>query len=296
MIHGQASAPDASGTRVDHRRGVRGAAETADDDAKEAASGAEGSPILRLATRIGLAMLGVVHVVIGGIAISAATHSGGGEADQSGAMSQIARSLGGDILLWLMFVALGALAFWQVAQFVLVHERTAVKRWGRRISEGGKCIAYAVLAISALVFALGGRQSSQHTLETTSRWLLSAPGGAIVVFIVGGTVVGVGIGFLVIGVRAGFRKLLRMPSGGWRVVVTVVGVIGYVAKGIALGVVGAFFVIAAVTGNARAAGGMDPALKLMRHVAFGNTALVLLGCGLIVYGLFCGIRAVRGKL
>ena len=56
--------------------------------AKNAARTATESPAFRTMARIGYVVLGVLHIVIGVIAISVAT-GGGGEADQGGAMEMI---------------------------------------------------------------------------------------------------------------------------------------------------------------------------------------------------------------
>lgn len=251
---------------------------------------------MRVLARCGFVMLGLVHIIIGAIAISVATHAGGGEADQSGAMSQIARTGGGIVLLWVMAIALAALTVWQIAQVILVREREVPKRWAKRASEAGKGIAYAVLAVLAVIFAFGGRASSHRTSETTSQHLLATPGGVFVVAAIGLVVFSIGAGFVFLGVRGSFRKQLRMPSGAIGRAITVVGVVGYVAKGVALDVVGVLFVIAAVTGDAQKAGGLDSALRSLRHLAFGELLLWIVGCGLIVYGVYCGIRAVRARL
>jgi hypothetical protein len=275
---------------------ARDAADAAADGAEEVAETADRSVPFRLLARTGFAVLGIVHIVVGAIAISAATHAGGGEADPSGAMSQIARTNGGVLVLWLMVIALSALTLWQATQVVLVRDSRAAKRWGRRTSEAGKGIVYAFLAVTALVFALGGHRSSQRLTQSLSGWLLQAPGGAIVVALAGFIVFGIGVGFVVLGARRSFRRQLRMPAGHPGTIVTVVGAVGYIAKGVALDIVGVLFVIAAVTGDAQDAGGLDPALKSLRGLASGEVLLWIVGFGLIVYGVYCGIRVVLAKL
>ena len=57
-----------------------------------AARAAQDSTVFRVIARIGYVVLGIVHIVIGIIAISVATGSGGGEADQGGAMESIQKA------------------------------------------------------------------------------------------------------------------------------------------------------------------------------------------------------------
>ena len=74
-------------------------------------------------------------------------------------------------------------------------------------------LAYAVVGVLALVFALGGRPSAAESGYDVSATLIAVPGGAWLLIAVGLATLGVGIGFVVAGVRRRFRRLLRMPSG-----------------------------------------------------------------------------------
>ncbi|HHT12827.1 MAG TPA: DUF1206 domain-containing protein, partial [Propionibacterium sp.] len=69
------------------------------------------------------------------------------------------------------------------------------------------------------------------------------------------------------------------------------GTAGYVAKGVAIGVVGVLFVVAVVTRNPEEAGGLDGALKKLVELPFGVAILLLVAAGLIMYGIFCFARA-----
>ena len=71
---------------------------------------------------------------------------------------------------------------------------------------------------------------------------------------------------------------------------------GYVAKGIAIAVVGVLFVAAAVTADPEKAGGLDAALKSLAALPFGTVILWLVGAGLIIYGVFCFARARYARM
>ena len=79
----------------------------------EAAS-ASRSPALRILARTGYVFIGLVHILIGVIALQV-DRGQGGEADQSGAIASIASKPGGPVLLWAGLVACGALAVWMVS-------------------------------------------------------------------------------------------------------------------------------------------------------------------------------------
>ena len=76
---------------------------------KSAARAAQDSTAFRVIARIGYVVLGILHIVIGVIAISIAT-GGGGEADQGGALEQIQKTPAGVFLLWTIVIGLAALA------------------------------------------------------------------------------------------------------------------------------------------------------------------------------------------
>ena len=77
--------------------------------------------------------------------------------------------------------------------------------------------------------------------------VLAFPLGGLVLGAVGLNVLGVGVGFVVMGLRRSFHEKVRLPDGAGGAVLTALGVFGFVAKGVALGVVGVLLVIAAVT-------------------------------------------------
>ncbi|MFB2600439.1 DUF1206 domain-containing protein [Herbiconiux sp. P17] len=255
------------------------------------------SRIFHVLARSGFAVNGLLHILIGGIAIGIALHGGqGGDADQSGALQGLSDTPGGLVVLWISVVGLFALGLWEVAQVILAADADAKKKWGKRATEAGKAVVYFVLGSTALVFALGGSSDSSENSQSASATLLATPGGVFLLVAVGLAVVGFGIGFISIGIRRTFRKLIHTPAGAAGRAVTVLGVVGYIAQGIALGVVGVLFVVAAVTYDAEKAAGLDGALKSLTDLPFGIVVLVAIGVGLIFYGLFLGARARLARL
>ncbi|MFF2370237.1 DUF1206 domain-containing protein [Agromyces sp. NPDC058110] len=266
------------------------------DTLKSTASAARQSRAFRLLARSGFAVLGLVHVVIGAIAISVAIGAGGGEADQSGAMQQIARVPFGIVVLWAIVLGLAALGVWQVAEALLVQEPDAKKKWGNRVKELGTALAYFATGATALVFALGGSSDSSESSTSLSATLLATPGGVFLLVLIGLVVIGIGIGFVVSGVRKTFEKQVSLPAGAVGRGIRTLGVVGYLAKGIVLGVVGVLFVVAALTHDPEQAGGIDAALKSLAALPFGQVILWLVGAGLIVYGAYCFARARYAKV
>jgi hypothetical protein len=265
------------------------------DSAASAARTAQDSTVFRTLARVGYVVLGILHLLIGGIAISIAT-GGGGEADQGGAMQQIQRSPAGVVLLWIIVLGLVALAIWQIAEAVLERDPDAKKKWGHRIKFLGTAAAYVAIAGTALVYALGGQSQSSDSSQSFSARLLAAPAGVALLVLVGLIVVAVGGAFVVRGITRAFTKHLELPTGAARKGIIAFGVVGYIAKGIAVGVAGILFVVAALTHDPETAGGLDAALRALAGLPFGVIILWTVGAGLVLYGLFCFARARYARM
>ncbi len=251
--------------------------------------------MFRTIARIGYVVLGVLHIVIGVIAISVAM-GGGGEADQGGAMETIRDTPAGVFLLWAIAIGLVALAAWQIAEAFLERDPDSKKKWGHRIKYIGTALVYIAIAITAVVYAMGGSSDSSESTQTFSAQLMSTPGGIVLLVIVGLGVLGIGIAFIVRGFTRAFEKHLDLPTGVARKGIVTFGIVGYVAKGIAVGVTGVLFVVAAFTHDAEAAGGLDAALHTLAALPFGPVILWVVAAGLIIYGLFCFARARYARM
>ncbi|KDA04926.1 membrane protein [Microbacterium sp. CH12i] len=264
--------------------------------AASTARAAQGSDAFRVLARVGYIVLGILHVLIGAIAISITTGGGGGDADQGGAMQQIQKSSAGVVLLWIIVVGLFALAIWQIAEAVTERDPDTKKKWGYRIKFIGTAFAYLAIAGTALTYALGGQSQSSQSSQSLSAQLLAVPAGVALLVLLGLIVVAIGIAFIVRGITKAFKKNLNLPTGATRSGIVTFGVAGYIAKGIAVAVAGVLFVVAALTHNPEAAGGLDSALRTLAGLPFGTVILWTVGAGLILYGLFCFARARYARM
>ena len=265
------------------------------DSAASAARTAQDSTVFRTLARVGYVVLGILHLLIGGIAISIAT-GGGGEADQGGAMQQIQKAPAGIVLLWVIGLGLVALAIWQIAEALLERDPDAKKKWGHRIKFLGTAAAYVAIAGTAFVYALGGQSQSSDSSQSLSARLLAAPAGVALLVLVGLIVTAVGAAFVVRGITRAFTKHLDLPAGAARKGIVAFGTAGYIAKGIAVGVAGILFVVAALTHDPETAGGLDAALRALAGLPFGVFILWTVGAGLVLYGLFCFARARYARM
>jgi len=263
---------------------------------KAAASAAQNSTVFRTLARIGYVVLGILHILIGFLAISVSTGSSGEQADQGGALQQVADAPAGVLLLWVIVLGLFALAIWQIAEAFLERNPDSKKKWGYRAKYIGTAVAYIAIAITALVYAMGGQSNSSQSSQSFSAQLMASPGGVVLLVLFGLLVAGIGVAFIVRGFTRAFEKHLDLPAGQAAKGIVTFGIIGYVAKGVAIAVTGILFVVAAFTHDPAAAGGLDSALKTLAALPFGTVILWIVGAGLILYGLFCFARARYARM
>ncbi|MGA7205383.1 MAG: DUF1206 domain-containing protein [Specibacter sp.] len=265
------------------------------NDARRAANDAGNSTVVTLIARIGFGASGLMHLIMGYIAVRIALHHGG-ESDQSGAFAQLTKLPGGTFLLWVTVAGLAALALWLLLQAGLGIGSSSKKRWVRSLVSLGKAAAYIALAWTALAFALKRPASSTANTRHASGAILSLPGGQALLILVGLATAGIGGYFIYKGARQKFRDDIRLPGGPSKPAIVVLAMTGYIAKGIAIIAVGVLFVVAAVKVNANDASGLDGGLKSLAALPFGEAILIIIGLGLMAYGLYSFARARLARI
>lgn len=264
------------------------------DSAHGAAARAEDSAALRGLARAGFAMSGLVHILMGWIALRVALGGSGDSADQSGAIAQIAQAPGGRILLGVGAVAMAALALWNLLSAYLQgrRENETAKVVGTAVKLVGKGAVFGALAATAATFALGSSSSSgQQTQDAASPLLTSMIGRGLIV-VAGLVVIGIGGYHVYKGVTRKFEETLQGgPGGKLATAVVVTGVAGFVAKGIALIAVGVLLAWAGIGADPEKASGLDAGLRSMAALPAGTVLLALVGIGLALYGVFSFFRA-----
>ncbi|SFL34299.1 DUF1206 domain-containing protein [Geodermatophilus ruber] len=250
--------------------------------------------------RVGLIAYGVVHLLIAWLALQLAWGGNtGAPADQSGAMATLAEQPVGKPLLWVIAVGMIALAAWQLTEALLWRRglslggeaRTrALKKIGKSVA---KTAVYLALAVLAIRFATGGGQSSSGQQQQETSGVFSWPGGRWLVGIAGLVVIGVGVYLVYKGLSKRFLKEIDLAQAPPKATALVekLGMAGYPAKGVALGLVGGLLVYAAVTFDPAKATGLDGALRTVLAAPFGQLLLTLIAVGIAAFGAFCFIRA-----
>ena len=265
-------------------------------EAKRAAESAESSAAFRGVARAGYVANGVVHALIAAI-VFAVAFGGTGQTDQTGAFNAIAAAPVGFVALWVLAVTLCALGLYHGAEGLLTGGAPGTaSKWGRRAAEWGQALVFIALGLIAASVALGARPDAEKTAEDASRGVLSLVGGPFLLGVVG---VGVGVGgvtFIVMGARRSFESRVEVPGGKTGGLVKTLGVVGFIAKGVALVIIGVSLIVAAVTVEPVAAGGLEGAIQALLVLPLGPWMAGLVGIGLLAYAVFCVFRARYARL
>jgi len=150
---------------------------------------------------------------------------------------------------------------------------------------GGALLAaiYAALGASAASVALGSGSLSSQSQQQTASGVMAWPAGHMIVVVTGLIIIGVGVAEVVKGVTKSFSEEIDTSSMSpvARKGVARLGQVGYIAKGVALGVVGGLLSYAALTFERQNAQGLDGALQAILAQPFGTYLLTAVALGFV---------------
>jgi Domain of Unknown Function (DUF1206) len=264
------------------RRKASGKAEQAGD-----------STSLELVARAGLIAYGVVHLLIGWLAVKIAWSASGKSADTSGALKTLASQPFGKILLWLVAIGLIALALWQASEAVWGYRNSdGAERVRKRATSAASAVIYAALGFSAASTAMGSGASSSQSQKHATSGVLAWPGGRVVVVVAGLIIIGVGVAHVTKGVKKSFAEEIDTSpmAPAARKGVAQLGQVGYIAKGVALGLVGGLLSYATLTAE-RQKQGLDGAMQTILAQPFGKFLLTAAALGFVAFGVFAILQS-----
>jgi Domain of Unknown Function (DUF1206) len=237
--------------------------------------------------KAGLAARGIIYILIGWVAVLVALGQSSHEADQQGALQLLAGKPYGSISLWLLAIGFAAYALWRLSEAAYGVAGDG-KRAGPRLRSLARAAIYAFLAYLAFQVISGARGSQSGQQQDVTAKVMQHPGGRWLIGIAGLVVVIIGLILAMEGVHRTFMKYLRTSqmSPRTRRLVKVLGMIGTVARGVVVVLVGILVIDAAVTHNPASSGGIDKALLTLRDQPAGPILLLLVALGLVIFGLY----------
>jgi hypothetical protein len=245
--------------------------------------------------RAGLAARGVMYVLIGIIAVQVAIHGSHQEADRTGAVRLVAQTAFGSIALWLLVVGFGGMTLWRLSEAIWGSSEASGRKASKRLANLARAVFYAAVTYAILKYALGTGQpsSSDNQSQDLTAAALKYHGGQVLVAIAGVAVAIAGLYVMYRAYKLKFLRHLRMGSASARTrkVVTRLGQVGGIARGIVFATIGVFLVIAAKDADPRQAKGIDSGLRALAHTPLGPWLLIVVALGLVTFGVYSWCEA-----
>ncbi|MBT2444098.1 DUF1206 domain-containing protein [Streptomyces sp. ISL-36] len=247
---------------------------------------------VRAGARAGFVARGVLYLFVGVLAVRIGVTGAHEQADRGGALTEVAATPFGAVLLWALGVGLAGMALWRLTEAVFGAAGPDGDSAGKRALSGVRFVFYAFVSFLVLSFAAGARgsgagSSDRQSQDVTGR-LLGLPGGQ---WWVGAAAVGILVAGLWIAGRAALRKFRKhlkraRMSRSQRLFMDVTGVAGGVSRGLVLAAVGFFALKAAVQFDPAEAKGMDDAIRSFAQAPAGRWLLIAVAAGLLLFGAY----------
>jgi hypothetical protein len=243
--------------------------------------------------RWGIVAKGVLYVLVGAIAVDVSIAGGERVQDRGGALSALADTWYGKVLVGAVALGLLGYAGWRFTEAVLGRtlEGEESAKWWKRLGYVARGLWYLGL-FGVAASALAGADESNGEDRYTAK-VLEWPAGRWIVVAVGLGILGAGVFNLWRGVTGRFRRRLKLRKLDEleERVFTAFGVVGHLARGLVFSLIGVFLVRAAWQYDPAEAIGLDGALAKILRRDYGDTLLGLVAAGLLAYGLYCFVEA-----
>lgn len=243
--------------------------------------------------RVGILSRGVIHLLVGWLAVSLARGDVTARADQRGALAALVRQPLGRVLVLVLAVGFLCYAAWRVFEAVTDPEdKGAVQRAG----DAARAVLYVALAWTAVRVATAGSgaeagstsDSGSSGSRDVATGVLGLPGGRWLVLAAGLAVLATAAWNGHRAVSRSFEKRIKEAemSAAERTWTVRAGVVGHAARMVAYAVVGWFLLRVALTFDPGQPLGLDESLHALVGTSYGPWLLWLVGVGLVVFGLY----------
>ncbi len=248
---------------------------------------------LDAAARLGLTCRGVLHLVIGGLAIRLVLGELGRAIGWKQAIFEVAQA--GHLALLALVVGLLGYGVWRVVQAVADTEGKGTSLYGiaTRASFAADGIMHVGLVPIAAGLLFGHAVDLRDIVPEDVAVALATRWGRSLLFGFGALVTYSALAHLIEALRAKFADdlptttLHRVP----RAVVVTIGRIGIAARGALVAMIGVSTMTAAFRADASLAKGVAGSIENVARLANGRSLLSLLSIGILAYALFCFLYA-----
>lgn len=248
--------------------------------------------------RFGLVSKGIVYCLMGILSVLAALGLSRENGDKAEAFKVIYGQPFGQVIL--VVIALGLLGYVMLRFFQafkdIDNKGNDMKGIFDRIGYTLSAFLYLGIGTYALklVFGSSGGDDGDSRQFVVSK-ILEYPGGQYAIGIAALIVIGMGIYQIFRGITGKFMKRIHLLRSNMKDAFKLTGTIGYISRGIVLGIIGYFLAHAAWRSNAEEAQGTGEAFDFLQN-EFGSVMMAIVALGMVGYGAFTFVKAKYQKI
>ena len=236
---------------------------------------------------------GLIYVGIGVIAILSFLKIKDGGADESSMLAYLNDFVAGKVLIWIILLGTVCYIIWRIYEAIADPYEYGRNPQGKAVRTGiaMSSLADALIAITAIQVLAGTADIQQNGQPVAERQMvanmLNESWGAWAIVALGVVVGATALVQLMYGIRRGYRERLDIDhfSTATRRVTHLLGLVGYTARAVILGIIGFFLIKAGIAHDARYVVNTDKAFDFIGdHV--GHVWFIVVAIGTIGYGVF----------
>lgn len=236
---------------------------------------------------------GIIYTSIGIIAILSFLKIKDGGADESSLLAFLDDYILGKIFIWIILLGTVSYIIWRIYESIRdpYDYGSDARGIGKRIGIALSSIADALIAFAAIQVLLGSDNFREDGNPVDQRQMvgdiLMKDWGEWAIMSLGVIICLTAIVQFFYGVTKGYRERLEIGdfSEGKKKVIHLLAWVGYLARGIIIGITGFFFIKAGIVENEQFVVNTDKAFDFIGdHV--GHLWFILVAIGTIFYGLF----------
>lgn len=247
--------------------------------------------------RFGYVARGVVFLIIGGFALSAAGGFGARPQGARDALELVFQKPLGGYLLWSIALGLVCFAGWRLFQAIFDADRHGNSLYGlmRRSVLACSGLFYIALAAATARTTLEERQMSEdQSAREWARWLMAQPPGRGLIALIAVGFAAIAIGLAVQALRAPYRHRLAATQDQ-RVMAVTLGSYGILTRALVFFLFGGFLASAAYDSNSWEAVSLAGVLRAIQQQAYGGVLVAIAALGLLAFGFFQIIEAAARR-
>lgn len=240
------------------------------------------------AGKVGLTARGIVYCILAALAVALATGDRTEQTDQRGALEELAERPFGELLLFALAAGFVAYAAWRLARAVK-GEGGEEPNAGQRALDLVKVAIYLAFAGSAIKLVTdgpSGASQEQPQQAFTARLMTEQSWGRWAVSLAGAGIAAYGAWQIWRGVSQKFRKRLEESLARGHDATIKLGVVGHVARGAVIIVIGWLLIRSATNFDPNQPVGVDAAFREVITAPYGPLLAVAVAIGLGAYGLY----------